>query len=141
MTTFTSTFARLLTAAAMALLLTIALSSSTNAQPCFCDHITVVVDPSVGCPIVLYPAAPLCRFHPVTVNPGDRPAQIACCEDMSLTIQGCNGSSITFIQGGPTSFFNFAIQPGCCVNAVLTQDPRTGCLTISITPARGICAC
>ena len=140
MTTFTSTCIRLFTGMALALLLSVAISSNSYAQACFCDNITVIVDPSVACTIELHPSAPLCKYRPVFASPGTS-VQIACCDDMNLRIVTCDGSDVVFTQNSrlPVCFTGVPIGRGCCVDACLTIDPNTGCPVIRITPSSVRC--
>jgi hypothetical protein len=130
MTPFTTLCARLFAAAVLTLLLTLGSSPAAHAQRCPCDHITVTVDASVACAIEVHMAAPLCRFAPVIVNPGTS-VQIACCDDMMLTIVACDHSDPTFTLGVPACFTRVPIQNGCCVDACSTID-RNGCPQVII---------
>ena len=133
MTRLTTHRARFIAAAALALLFISAFAPAARAQRCPCDHINVIVDAGVGCAIELHPAAPLCRFAPVIVTPGTT-TQIACCDDMMLTIVACDHSDPTFsLAAGATCFTRIPIQTGCCVNACSSIDAN-GCPQIIIRP-------
>lgn len=132
MTTLSATCIRLFTAAMLALLLSVAISPDTQAQPCICDAVTVYVDASVCVPVTFHASATLCRYRPVTVAPGTS-ERIACCDDMWITIATCDGSDATFKIDGSTSCLSpIPIATGCCVQACMTTDPSTGCPVIYV---------
>jgi hypothetical protein len=139
MTTLTSPLVRFFAAAAMVLLLSLAVSSGAQAQPCVCDVVSVDVDPGVLCTIELHPSSPLCKFRPIFAPPGVS-TPIACCDDMFVSIVTCDGTDVTFQIGAPkpVCIRGIRIAPGCCVDACMVEDAK-GCTHIIIRPSSVKC--
>lgn len=113
-----------------------AASATVKAQQCPCSAIKVSVDPGVACAVQLFAEAPLCRYAPVTVLPGKQ-AEIACCNDMKLSLVDMNGVHYTFGLGTPTSYTGIKLANGCCVDAILKITLT--CAAVIIVPSQGPC--
>lgn len=113
-----------------------AASTTVSAQKCPCSAINVSVDPGVACPVQFFAEAPLCRYAPVTVLPGNQ-SEIGCCNDMKLSLVDVNGVRYTFGIGTPTSYTGIKLANGCCVDATLKIT--SSCAGVIIRPSQNPC--